>query len=179
MKHFILLLLIPFISLNAQDLLKDLKLPIGKKAQKLEKKLAKKQLIIDSLKSVNADLLEQNKLLSDAQKSNITNTDVINSSIIDKVVFFENLEVSDDMYVFFSIGVEGSTETTSLEFRSGTISPQLLDSELMSDFEMGKHMKQKFRVLYENRENKVWEGGMDWGEWVMEKGPFLIGIEKL
>ncbi len=179
MKHFVLLLLIPFLSLNAQDLLKDLKLPIGKKAQKLEKKLAKKQQIIDSLKSVNADLLEQNKLLSDTKKSNITNTAVINSSIIDKVVLFEDMEVSDDMYLFFNIPADDGGTDIALEFRGGTISPQLLDSELMGQFEMGKHINQKFRVLYEIRETKVWEGGMDWGEWVIEKGPFLIGIEKL
>ena len=42
MKNFIIILIFPFISLNAQDLLKDLKLPTGKKVQKLEKKLLKK-----------------------------------------------------------------------------------------------------------------------------------------
>ena len=63
MKNFIIILIFPFISLNAQDLLKDLKLPTGKKVQKLEKKLLKKQQVIDSLKSINEELLEKNKLL--------------------------------------------------------------------------------------------------------------------
>tara|TARA_B100001250_G_scaffold335791_1_gene302087 strand:- start:471 stop:998 length:528 start_codon:yes stop_codon:yes gene_type:complete len=175
MKKFLVLLIIPFFTLDAQDLLKDLKLPVGKKVKKLEKKIANKQNVIDSLKAVNADLLEKNKMLSEKTNATDKKSEQLNSSIIDKVVVFENLEVSDDMYVFFSI----PEEDEDLEFRGGTISPQLLDSELMGDFEMGKHINQKFRVLYENRDNKIWEGGIDWGEWIIEKGPFLIGIEKL
>ncbi len=175
MKRFLLLLFIPFFTLDAQDLLKDLKLPVGKKVKKLEKKLEKKQGVIDSLKLVNADLLEKNKILSNKTTGTNEKSEKLNTSIIDKVVIFENLEVSDDMYVFFSI----PEDDEALEFRTGTISPQLLDSELMGDFEMGKHIDQKFRVLYENRETKVWEGGIDWGEWIIENGPFLIGIEKL
>jgi len=189
MKKFLVLLIIPFFGLQAQDLLKDLKLPVGKKVKKLERKLAKKQSVIDSLKTLNADLLEKNKILSDkinsndkkSETSNNTQSEVSNNSIIDQIVVFEDLEISDDMYVFFNIPdkLDEYNYPTQIIFKGSTISPQLLQSELMGDFEAGKYINQKFRVIYENRENKVWEGGVDWGEWVIENGPFLIGIEKL
>ena len=178
MKKIIIILIIPFISLNAQDLLKDLKLPTSKKVQKLEKKLLKKQQVIDSLKIVNEDLLAKNKLLSTKKNSNTEST---NSSIIDQVVIFEDSELSDNLYLFFIMPnkLDEYGEPKQISFSGATISPHLSQSELMGEFEEGQHMNKKFRIIYENRENKVWEGGMDWGEWVIEEGPFLIGIEKL
>lgn len=176
MKKLIILFIIPFISINSQDLLKDLKLPASKKVQKLEKKLLKKQQVIDSLKIVNEDLLAKNKLLSTTKNSK---TESKKGSIIDQIVIFEDSELSDDLYLFFNNPNESDAEGAGISFRGSTISPHLSQSELMGEFEEGKHMNQKFRIIYENRENKVWEGGMDWGEWVIEEGPFLIGIEKL
>tara|TARA_B100001758_G_C18409482_1_gene614572 strand:+ start:1702 stop:2232 length:531 start_codon:yes stop_codon:yes gene_type:complete len=176
MKKLIILFIIPFISINSQDLLKDLKLPASKKVQKLEKKLLKKQQVIDSLKIVNEDLLAKNKLLSTTKHSK---TESKKGSIIDQIVIFEDSELSDDLYLFFNNPNESDSEGAGISFRGSTISPHLSQSELMGEFEEGKHMNQKFRIIYENRENKVWEGGMDWGEWVIEEGPFLIGIEKL
>ena len=178
MRNFIIILIIPFISLNAQDLLKDLKLPTGKKVQKLEKKLLKKQQVIDSLQSINEELFEKNKLLLTKKNSN---TNSLKGPLFDQVVVFEDSELSDNLYLFFNIPneLDANGYPTQISFNGGTISPHLSQSELMGEFEEGKYINQKFRIIYENRENKVWEGGMDWGEWVIEEGPFLIGIEKL
>mgnify|MGYP001438569429 FL=1 len=178
MRNFIIILIIPFISLNAQDLLKDLKLPTGKKVQKLEKKLLKKQQVIDSLQSINEELLEKNKTLLTKKNSSTNST---KRSLVDQVVIFEDSELSDNLYLFFNIPneLDANGYPTQISFNGGTISPHLSQSELMGEFEEGKYINQKFRIIYENRENKVWEGGMDWGEWVIEEGPFLIGIEKL
>ena len=178
MRNFIIILIIPFVSLNAQDLLKDLKLPTGKKVQKLEKKLLKKQQVIDSLQSINEELLEKNKLLLTKKNSN---TNSLKSPLIDQVVVFEDSELSDNLYLFFNIPneLDETGYPIQISFNGGTISPHLSQSELIGEFEEGEYINQKFRIIYENRENKVWEGGVDWGEWVIEEGPFLIGIEKL
>ena len=178
MRNFIIILIIPFISLNAQDLLKDLKLPTGKKVQKLEKKLLKKQQVIDSLQSINEELLEKNKTLLTKKNSSTNST---KRSLVDQVVIFEDSELSDNLYLFFNIPneLDETGYPIQISFNGGTISPHLSQSELIGEFEEGKYINQKFRIIYENRENKVWEGGVDWGEWVIEEGPFLIGIEKL
>ena len=127
---------------------------------------------------LNEDLLAKNKLLSTKKNSNTEST---NSSIIDQVVIFEDSELSDNLYLFFIMPnkLDEYGEPKQISFSGATISPHLSQSELMGEFEEGQHMNKKFIIIYENRENKVWEGGMDWGEWVIEEGPFLIGIEKL